>query len=60
MHGGSPQWPNVLAARCIQAAAFATDWALWSLGVLLVLYLAWLSHSREYSAPAQWQAAGLP
>jgi hypothetical protein len=26
-----------------------TDWALWSLGILLMLYLIWLNDSREYS-----------
>jgi hypothetical protein len=59
MHGGSAQRLYVLGPRGIQAEALATDWALWSLGVLLVIYLAWLSHSRKYPAPAQWQAAGL-
>jgi hypothetical protein len=40
---------NVAAPGGVQAAAFATDWALWSLVILLVLYLVWLNHHREYS-----------
>jgi hypothetical protein len=49
---------NVAAPGGLQAAAFATDWALWSLVILLVLYLVWLNHHREYSVqPRQrgWQ-----
>jgi hypothetical protein len=47
----------VAAPRGVQVAAFATDWAMWGLGILLVLYLAGLNHSREYSALSQRPAA---
>jgi hypothetical protein len=41
-------WDN-LAPRGINFAAFATDWALWGLSILLVLYLVQLNRSREYA-----------
>jgi len=47
------RWLNVAAPRGLQVAAFATDWALWSLGIVLALYLIWLNHSREYANPPQ-------
>ena len=50
MHGGNARWLNVAAPRGFQVAAFAADWALWSLGILLGLYLAWLCCRREYPA----------
>ena len=46
---GNVRWLHMAVPGGLQAAAFATDWALWSLAILLVLYLAWLSHRREYS-----------
>ena len=50
MHGGNTRWLNVAAPSGLQVAAFAADWALWSLGILLGLYLAWLCCRREYPA----------
>jgi hypothetical protein len=41
-------WNN-LAPRGINWAAFATDWALWGLSILLVIYLVQLNRSREYA-----------
>jgi hypothetical protein len=46
-----------LAPRGINWAAFATDWALWGLSILLVIYLVQLNRSREYSEPATPPAA---
>jgi hypothetical protein len=46
-----------LAPRGINSAAFATDWALWGLSILLVIYLVQLNRSREYSKPATPPAA---
>jgi hypothetical protein len=42
---------NNLAPRGILPGAFATDFALWSLIILLVLYLLQVSRSRENSDP---------
>jgi hypothetical protein len=46
---GAIRFLNVATPRGLQAAAFAADWAMWGLGILLVLYLIGLNHSREYS-----------
>jgi hypothetical protein len=46
-----------LAPRGINWAAFATDWALWGLSILLVIYLVRLNRSREYSEPGAPPAA---
>jgi hypothetical protein len=46
-----------LAPRGINLAAFTTDWALWGLIILLVIYLVQLNRSREYSEPAMPPAA---
>jgi hypothetical protein len=46
--GGNVQWLDVLAPRGLQVAAFAADWAMWTLAVALVLYLYWLNRHREY------------
>jgi hypothetical protein len=40
---------NDLAPRGIVIAAFAADWALWSLSIFLVLYLLQVSRSRKTS-----------
>jgi hypothetical protein len=42
---------NDLAPRGINWAAFATDWALWGLSIMLVIYLVQLNRSREYPKP---------
>jgi hypothetical protein len=42
---------NHLAPRGIVIGAFATDWALWSVSILLVLYLIQVSRSRKASDP---------
>jgi hypothetical protein len=44
---------NNLAPRGFHIAAFAADWALWSLGIFLVLHLLQLSRSRENSEPGK-------
>lgn len=51
--GGSTRWLNLVAPSGLQVTAFATDWALWTVGILLVLYLIELSYSRQLSRPAQ-------
>lgn len=45
-------WDN-LAPRGINWGAFATDWALWGLSILLVIYLVRLNRSREYADPGK-------
>jgi len=50
LRAGSVQWLNVPAPRGTQALALAADWAMWSLGILLVFYLAWLTMDRGYAA----------
>lgn len=57
LHAGNAHWLYVLAPRGIEVAAFAADWAMWSLGVLLVLYLAQLDLSRGYCDPPQRHVA---
>lgn len=47
---------NDLAPRGIVTTAFAADFVLWSLLILLVLYLLQLSRSREIPAPRQRHA----
>jgi hypothetical protein len=60
-NGNDVRWLNVAAPSGLQVAAFATDWALWSLGILLVLYLTWLNFSRAYSdLPRQYGAEPSP
>ena len=49
-------WLNIRAPQGIQAAAFATDICLWSLGVLLAVYLVWLAGNREPDASRPWPA----
>jgi hypothetical protein len=46
---GITRWLNVATPSGLQVTAFATDWAMWSVGVLLVFYLIGLNYSREYS-----------
>lgn len=58
IHAGSFHWLFAAAPGGVQAAALAADWAMWSLGILHVLYLSWLSIHREDPAPAP--AAALP
>jgi hypothetical protein len=41
-------WDN-LAPRGIDLAVFATDWALWGLSILLVVYLMQLNRACEYT-----------
>ena len=55
IYGGNDnlRWLNIAAPHGLQVAAFATDWALWSLGILLVLYLIWLGHKRERTTEAR-------
>jgi hypothetical protein len=53
LHAGNVQWLNVAAPSGLQVIAFAADWAMWTLGVALVLYVVWLGIHRElgYSGP---------
>jgi hypothetical protein len=44
---------NNLAPRGIDLASLATDWALWTVSILLVLYLVQVSKSRENTDAAQ-------
>jgi hypothetical protein len=60
IHAGNVHWLNVLAPRGTQPIAFAADWAMWSLGVLLALSLAWLDRRREYAISGAWSAAPPP
>jgi hypothetical protein len=53
MPGGNVHWLSVLAPRGVQLAAFASDWARWSLAFLLVLYLGSLTLRREIPKPAR-------
>jgi len=46
MHAGNVQWLNVAAPAGLHVIAFATDWAMWTLSVALVLYLVWLDIHR--------------
>jgi len=48
---------NSLAPRGFHFAALAADWAIWSLGIFLVVYLVQLSRSRENPEPGQRPAA---
>jgi hypothetical protein len=57
LHAASFHWLDVLAPQGIQLAAFAADLVLWSLALLLVLYLAWLAPARE-RPPPRWRVAG--
>jgi hypothetical protein len=49
---------NNLAPRGIDVAAFAADWALWAVSILLVLYLIQLSRGRENSDWGRRPAVG--
>jgi hypothetical protein len=48
---GNIHWLFVATPSGLQTTAFVTDWAMWAVGILLVLYLVGLSSSREYSGP---------
>jgi len=50
-NGNSLRWLNIAAPRGLQVPAFATDWALWTCGILLALYIIGLNRNREYSSP---------
>jgi hypothetical protein len=54
---GMTRWLNVATPRGLQVTAFAADWAMWGLAILLVLYLIGLNHSREHSGPPQRYSA---
>lgn len=58
LHAADFHWLDVLAPRGVQVVPVATDWALWSLALLLALYLAWLTSAREQPPPRQWHVAG--
>jgi hypothetical protein len=47
-------WLNVPSPQGIQAAAFAADITLWSMTVLLALYLFWMSSHRQPPGPEPW------
>jgi hypothetical protein len=49
-------WLNVPAPQGIQTLAFATDICLWSLFVLLAVYLVWLAGNREPDVSQPWPA----
>jgi hypothetical protein len=49
---GDVRWLNLAAPHGIQAAAFTADWGMWSVCVLLVLYLMWLDRRREHAVAA--------
>ena len=51
MPNDNTQWLNVATPSGLQMTAFAMDWAMWCLGILLVFYLIGLSTSREYQGP---------
>lgn len=57
LRGADFHWLDVLAPRGIQPVPFAADWALWTLALLLALYLAWLTSAREQPPPPQWHLA---
>lgn len=50
---GITRWLNVATPSGFQVSAFATDWAMWSVGILLVFYLIGLNHARELSGPPE-------
>jgi hypothetical protein len=50
---GVIHWLNVATPNGLQVTAFATDWAMWSIGILLVFYRIGLSSTREYAGPPQ-------
>ncbi len=60
MHADNIRWLNIAAPQGIQVPAFAADWAMWTAGVFLMLYLAWLSSSRDFFGPALASVAGSP
>jgi hypothetical protein len=47
---------NNLAPHGIDVAAFAADWALWAVSILLVLYLFQLSRGRKNPDPGELAA----
>jgi hypothetical protein len=49
-----------LAPHGINVAALATDWALWGVSILLVLYLVQVSRSREDSEPGRPALGPIP
>jgi hypothetical protein len=56
VQGSDFHWLSVRAPQGIQAAAFAADICLWSLAVLLVVYLVWLAGHREPESSQPWPA----
>ena len=58
MHANRFHWLYVIAPRGIRAAALASDWAMWSLSILLALYLALLSMRRDDAGPADGRLLG--
>jgi len=52
IHSGTFHWLFAAAPHGVPVLAFAADWALWSLSILLVPYLARLNIHREYRAVA--------
>jgi hypothetical protein len=60
IRGGNVHWLFVFAPQGIQPVEFAADWAMWSLGVLLAFYLAWLERRREYATSEVWSAVPPP
>ena len=51
LSNGMTRWLYVATPSGLQVTAFATDWAMWSLGILLVFYLIGLNGSRGYPGP---------
>ena len=58
--GDSTHWLFVAAPQGMHVVAFAADWAMWSMSVLLALYLAWLSWRRAFGIAGGWSAASPP
>jgi hypothetical protein len=54
---GITRWLNVAIPTGIRVPEFAADWAMWAIGILLVLYLIGLPHSRGYGGQPQPYAA---
>jgi hypothetical protein len=56
----STHWLFVAAPQGIHPAAFAADWAMWSISALLALYLVSLSRRRDFGIAGGWSAASPP